>query len=155
MRSKRRTDGADVLRLWHADPSVRTSGADNVDGMATDLGQTTTAAIDRLIDAINAHDLDALTACFAPGYSVTWPAHPARSFTGRENVRRTWTAIFEAHPTVTASATPRVCNGDEVWAEWEFKSQGSQPFWQRGVIIAVVHGDVIGSARFYMEPVTD
>ncbi|WP_425583447.1 nuclear transport factor 2 family protein [Streptosporangium oxazolinicum] len=43
--------------------------------------------VNRLIEAINAHDLDALTATFAHDYTSAWPAHPARSFNGPENVR--------------------------------------------------------------------
>jgi hypothetical protein len=32
---------------------------------------------ERLLDAINAHDLDAFVACFDPGYSSEQPAHRA------------------------------------------------------------------------------
>ncbi|WUV53224.1 nuclear transport factor 2 family protein [Amycolatopsis sp. NBC_01480] len=49
---------------------------------------------DRLADAINRHDLDALTACFAPVYESTFPAHPSRSFTGRDQVRRNWETLL-------------------------------------------------------------
>jgi ketosteroid isomerase-like protein len=54
----------------------------------------TLPVVDRMTDAINRHDLDALTACFAPVYASTFPAHPARSFTGRDQVRRNWETIF-------------------------------------------------------------
>jgi hypothetical protein len=42
----------------------------------------------RLQLAINAHDLDALADCFEPGYLSEQPLHPARSFTGQEQMRR-------------------------------------------------------------------
>lgn len=116
----------------------------------------TSSPIDRLLGAINAHDIDVLSSCFASTYAVTFPANPDRSFTGRDQVRRNWEALFERYPHIQATATPWVHNGDEIWAEWEFRSDsGERPqFWQRGVIIAVVHRNVIASARFYMEPVT-
>ena len=53
----------------------------------------------RLIQATNAHDIDAIVACFAPAYRNDTPAHPARSFTGRDQVRRTWEQILE-HDTI-------------------------------------------------------
>jgi ketosteroid isomerase-like protein len=112
-------------------------------------------AIDRMTDAINQHDLDALTACFAPVYESTFPAHPARSFTGRDQVRRNWETIFATFPDIKATVTGRARTGDEVWAEWEFDGTGPNGtrFHQRGVIVMVVEGGLIARTRFYMEPV--
>jgi len=112
--------------------------------------------VDRLVDAINEHDLERLTECFAPTISNVWPVHPARSFTGRDGVRRNWEAIFQAHPDIQVTLTTRAQSGDEIWGEWEFKAEsgdGSPTFWQRGVIIAVVDSGLIAQSRFYMEPV--
>lgn len=119
------------------------------------MTSTTTTVIDRLVEAINSHDLDAIEACFAPAYSVTTPAHPGRSFTGRETVRRNWEGILAAHPTVRARAEPRVHSGNEIWAEWEYTSDVGEhgQFWFRGVAVTVISEGVIESARFYMEPV--
>jgi ketosteroid isomerase-like protein len=111
--------------------------------------------IDRLKDAINTHDIDALTGCFALDFVCTWPAHPSRSFTGRDQVRRNWEMMFQARPDIQAAVNAHVRADDETWAEWEFlgtERDGSR-FDQRGVIIVVVEGDVITEARFYMEPV--
>ncbi|MFD2416370.1 nuclear transport factor 2 family protein [Amycolatopsis pigmentata] len=111
--------------------------------------------LDRLVDAINKHDIDALTACFSPDYVSTWPVHPARTFTGRDQVRRNWEMMFEARPDIKAAMTARAPAGDEAWAEWEFvgTERNGARFHQRGVIIAVVEDDVITRTRFYMEPV--
>jgi len=114
------------------------------------------SAVDRLLGAINGHDLERLTACFAPDFEVVWPAHPDRSFRGRDGVRRTWEAIFETYPGVEATLTTRLQSGDEVWGEWEFSGEhrdGGPPFSQRGVIIAATEAEVIVRSRFYMEPV--
>jgi ketosteroid isomerase-like protein len=113
------------------------------------------SVIDRLADAINTHDLEALAACFAPSFANDWPAHPARSFTGADQVRRNWGAIFHAHPTVRAHILRRVHSDDETWAEWEFTSEirGGVQFWQRGVIVVKADEGRIVKATFYMEPV--
>jgi len=111
--------------------------------------------IDRLTDAINAHDLDALAGCFAPGFVCTWPAHPSRSFTGRDQVRRNWEMLFQACPDLRAAMTAHVRAGDAVWGEWEFAGtqRNGSPFHQLGVIIVAAEGELISRARFYMEPV--
>ena len=113
------------------------------------------AVIDRLVDAINKHDLDAMTACFDPDFGCVWPAHPARSFTGRDQVRRNWETVFRTRPNVKATVAGHARTGDEIWAEWEFvgTEQDGTPWHQRGVIVVVINGDVIAQARFYMEPV--
>jgi ketosteroid isomerase-like protein len=113
------------------------------------------SVVDRLVAAINTHDLDALVSCFAPDYAVDFPAHPGRGFTGPDHVRRNWEALFAKYPGMRATVTARVESGNEIWGEWEFRGDdGAAPeFWQRGVIVVVAEGDAIGQARFYMEPV--
>lgn len=115
----------------------------------------TLPVMDRLIDAINRHDLDAMTACFAPQFENFWPAHPARAFTGRDQVRRNWATMFATRPDIKATVAAQTRAGNEIWAEWDFagtEADGTE-FHQRGVIIIVVDGDEITQARFYMEPV--
>jgi len=51
--------------------------------------------------------------------------HPARSFNGRDGVRRNWEAIFDAHPDIQVTLTTRAQSGDGIWGEWEFKSKKS------------------------------
>jgi hypothetical protein len=116
----------------------------------------TSSAVDRLVDAINAQDIEKFMACFAPSFDTVWPAHPARSFTGTDRVRSNWEGIFAAYPGVRATVLTRVQHGDEIWGEWEFQGDSKDDgpaFWQRGVIIAKVAGDAIVQTRFYMEPV--
>ena len=52
------------------------------------------ALVDRLVRATNAHDVDAVAACFAEDYENETPVHPARGFRGREQVRKNWEQIF-------------------------------------------------------------
>ena len=111
--------------------------------------------VERLRDATNAHDLDALVDCFADTYRNETPAHPGRGFTGREQVRTNWTQIFAAVPNVTAVVDHIVVDGNDVWSEWEMhgtRRDGSAHL-MRGVIIFGVHDGRAAWARFYLEPV--
>ena len=107
--------------------------------------------IKRLLGALNSHDVEAVVACFGDDFTSEWPAHPARSFDGRDRVRSNWQAIFDRFPQIAMSVTASVEVGDEVWSEWRYvRSEGDE---LRGVIVMTVRGDLIRHSRFYMEEV--
>jgi hypothetical protein len=54
--------------------------------------------MNRLLAAMNAHDLDAFVDCFAPGYRSEQPAHPSRAFNGSYQVRENWRGVFAGVP---------------------------------------------------------
>jgi ketosteroid isomerase-like protein len=113
------------------------------------------AMVGRLCAATNAHDLEALVSCFAADYRNETPAHPARGFTGRDQVRRNWEQIFAAMPDVTAEVLRIAVDEDTAWTEWEHRAtrhDGSQHL-MRGVVIFGVRGGRAEWARFYLEPV--
>ena len=114
-----------------------------------------TSLVRRLAAATNAHDLDALTACFADDYLNETPAHPARGFRGAEQVRRNWAQLFAGIPDLSARILATVGAGDTVWAEWEMSGtrRDGAPHLMRGVIIFGVEAGLARSARFYLEPV--
>jgi ketosteroid isomerase-like protein len=113
------------------------------------------AVLRRLQDATNAHDIEAIVACFAPDYRNETPVHPARSFIGNEQVRRNWTQILTAVPDLSAEVVASAVSGETVWSEWEHR--GTRPdgsaHLMRGVIVFTVGDGVITSARFFVEPV--
>ena len=111
--------------------------------------------VERLVAATNAHDLDALVACFAPDYVNETPVHPARGFHGREQVRRNWTTIFASVPDITAQVIATAADADRAWTEWEMTGtrRDGMPHAVAGVIIFGIVGNQIVSARFYLEPV--
>ena len=113
--------------------------------------------LDRLLDATNAHDLDAIVACFSPAYHNETPAHPARSFTGRDQVRRNWEQILGFVPDIQASVLRSSADAGVVWSEWEQRGtrRDGTPHVMRGVIIFGVEHDAIAWARFYLEPVEE
>ena len=116
---------------------------------------STATMLDRLRDATNAHDLDALVDCFAESYRNDTPVHPARGFQGRSQVRSNWEQIFAGVPDVTALVLRSVVDGDEIWSEWEMRGtrRDGSPHLMRGVIIFGVSDERATWARFYLEPV--
>lgn len=115
------------------------------------------AVVQRLRNATNAHDVEAIVACFTPDYCNETPVHPARSFIGREQVRKNWTQILAAVPDVTAEVVASATSGDTVWTEWEHhgtRADGA-PHLMRGVIVFGVQHDLIATARFFFEPVEE
>ena len=111
--------------------------------------------IDRIATAINEHDLDALTGCFDEKIESEHPAHPARSFTGRDQVRKNWAQIFGGVPDLRAELVRAIVDGDTAWAEWDWSGtrRDGAPHRLRGVTILGIRGDRAAWVRFYMEPV--
>ena len=111
--------------------------------------------VDRLLQAINDHDLEALVACFAEDYENETPVHPARGFRGSGQVRRNWEQIFAFVPDLRAEVTRNATDGDVVWSEWEMTGtrRDGSAHCMRGVVIFGVGERVAQWARFYLEPV--
>ncbi len=113
--------------------------------------------LNRLLGALNAHDVDGLVSCFAEDYVNETPAHPSRSFRGDSQVRANWSRIFASVPDVQARVLRTSADGTALWTEWEMwgtRADGAE-FLMRGVVIFGVTADRIASARFYLEPVED
>lgn len=111
--------------------------------------------IDRLVEAVNEHDLGGMVSCFADDYVNETPVHPQRGFTGSDQVRTNWAQIFAGVPDLRASVLRRAKTDGQTWTEWDMsgsRSEDGGPFLMRGVIIFEIRGDVISSARFYLEP---
>ncbi len=115
----------------------------------------TQAMVDRLVQATNEHDVDAVAASFAEDYENETPVHPARSFRGRAQVRQNWEQIFAFVPDLRAKVIRSAIDGDTAWTEWEMvgtRRDGSAHE-MRGVVLFGVRDGVAQSARFYLEPV--
>jgi ketosteroid isomerase-like protein len=95
------------------------------------------AVSERLAQAINAHHLEAQLACFHDDYRSEQPAHPARTFTGRDQVRQNWSKLFESIPDFQAEVLRVAVVGNEEWAEWVWQGtkEDGTPLEERGVSI--------------------
>ncbi len=123
--------------------------------VASDADTDPMPTIERLLAAINGHDVDGIVACFADDYTLESPLHPARSFRGTEQVRRNWTQIFAAVSDLTARLVTFARDGQSAWTEWEMvgKRRDGARHCMRGVFIFRVEGGSIASGRMFLEPV--
>src|SRR3954453_7591164 len=101
--------------------------------------------LERLHAAINAHDLEAFTANFDPGYRSEQPAHPDRAFTGSDQVRENWRAMFAGVPDFHADVIASAIAGDTLWTEWRWTGtpQDGSELDVRGVTLFGVEEDRI------------
>ncbi len=113
-----------------------------------------TDLLERLIPAVNDHDLEKLVACFHPDYVMENPVHPQWSFRGNEQVRRNWTQIFGAVPDVRANVLRTAVDGDTLWTEWAMSGSrvDGGDFDMRGVFIFGVVDGRAEWARMFLEP---
>jgi ketosteroid isomerase-like protein len=126
-------------------------------GMGEAQTSSATVVIDRLLEATNRHDLDGIAGCFAAEFVNETPLHPARSFQGREQVRRNWEQILTGVPDLRAAIVARAADDDTVWTEWEMdgtRRDGARRL-MRGVMVFKVTDDAISRVRFYLEPVDE
>jgi hypothetical protein len=108
--------------------------------------------LERLRDALNGRDLDAMLECFDPDYKSEQPAHPNRGFGGKEQVRKNWSGMFESFPDFEAELLRHSSDGDILWSEWYWSATGLR---MAGIILMGVREDRISWARLYMETVEE
>jgi ketosteroid isomerase-like protein len=113
------------------------------------------ATLERLVRAINGHDLEALVACFADDYVMEAPAHPNHSFRGRQQVRRNWSAIFAAVPDISACVLRTALDGETLWSEWEMSGtrRDGTAHLMRGVFVFGIAAGSVRWSRMFLEPV--
>jgi ketosteroid isomerase-like protein len=113
------------------------------------------AVLERLRDAIDSHDPNRVAACFTDDYRSELPHHPDRNFTGTDQVRRNWTAMFAGVPDITASIVRTATNGPEIWSEWELTGTDvtGEPVAFAGPVVLTARAGRISWTRFYLDRV--
>jgi ketosteroid isomerase-like protein len=108
-----------------------------------------------LVEAMNAHDIDAFVALFAPDYDSRQPAHPDRAFQGRDQVRANWSAVFAGVPDFRAELIASAAEADTVWSEWRWSGthEDGSRLEMAGVIVFGVRDGRLAWARLYVEPI--
>ena len=111
--------------------------------------------VGRLEQAINDRDLGGLVDLFHPDVVVEYPAHPSRTFHGRDQIWRNWAPIMAKLDDFKAVVVRSAVTDSSAWIEWLW--QGTQadgsPGDMAGVVIHELEGDKISHVRFYLEPV--
>ena len=111
---------------------------------------------ERLLAALNAHDLNELVACFASDYRSEQPAHPSRAFHGSDKVRENWASVFAGVPDFNAELVVSLSTGDGIeigeW-RWSGTHTDGSPFAMCGVTVVGIEQERIAWGRLYMETV--
>jgi hypothetical protein len=112
---------------------------------------------ERMIQAANRHDLDAMVACFAADFRSEQPFHPERDFSGQEGVRKNWSFFFTTIPDIQVEILNEVVEGETVWAELHYHGTQAdgKKFTVRGVTLQGIQADLMTWARLYIEPVQE
>jgi ketosteroid isomerase-like protein len=116
-----------------------------------------TAIGSRLLDALNAHDVDAFASLLAEDYRSDHPLHPARAFTGRAQARENWSAMFRGVPDLQVEQVATVDEGERLWLELRIhgtRVDGGR-LDLRGVIVSEIRDGVIAAARLYVDEVEE
>jgi len=111
--------------------------------------------VERLRDATNDHDAEGVAACFTSDYRSQTPAHPARGFIGRDQVRKNQKKIFSFVPDITVELLRSTVDGNTIWTEWEHRGtrKDGSLHHMRGTIILGIRDGLACWGRFYLEPV--
>ncbi len=115
------------------------------------------AVVERWIQAMDRHELEAAVACFAPNYRDEAPARRGESVQGQDEVRENFAALFRDIPDLRAELRGAVVSGDTVWMEWRMQGRRTNgtPFEFVGVNIFGVQDDRLVWGRIYTELVRE
>jgi ketosteroid isomerase-like protein len=117
--------------------------------------RTGSRVVDRLIAATNEHDVEAMMECLHQDYRSEQPLHPDAAFSGREQVGRNWSSMFQEVPDLEFDVLRSAIAGDEVWTELRAhgRKADGDPFEYRGITVWGIRDDRIAWARLYFETV--
>jgi ketosteroid isomerase-like protein len=152
--TRRAALAAAVVAPLFIGPTASESG--NLDSQPVRVwDMSATKTLERMLQAINSHDIGAMVGCFADDYRCEMPLHPSRSFVGNDHVRQNWTGLFRRVPDIEARVLRSVEDGDTLWSEWEMTGTTTDgvDFRVGGVAILGVEDDRFAWARFYLDPV--
>jgi ketosteroid isomerase-like protein len=115
--------------------------------------QNTFSVLLKMEAAINAHDIDTFVNCFAPDFVGEQPVHPERNFTGAEQVRKNWTALFAQVPDLQAKLITHTIADELGWSEWHWQGNHTNgtELDMRGVVVVGLRKNTIAWARLCME----
>nr|HET6901193.1 nuclear transport factor 2 family protein [Ktedonobacteraceae bacterium] len=112
---------------------------------------------ERMIQAANRHDLEAMVACFAPDFRSEQPFYPERNFVGQAGVRKNWSFFFSTMPDFQTEVLSAAVEGDVVWAELRYhgtQTDGTSHV-TRGVTISGIQGEQIAWSKLYIVAVLE
>jgi len=108
--------------------------------------------VDRFFGALNARDLDTVSACVHPDFEMVAPQAPARGFVGGAQEVENMRYLVDTYADLEVHVLRRARAGDEVWTETTATAAGLEV---AAVIIWEIDEatDTLRRGRFYSEPV--
>ena len=100
-------------------------------------------AVDRVLDALNAHDLDAFVACYAPDATIE-DGHDQVAACGHDELRARFGPMFELHPDIRVTPGWRTEIGEFVIEEETVTGRGEP---HRHVAVYLVRDGLIARER--------
>lgn len=118
----------------------------------------TKSVVERFVQAINQHDLEAIVSCFAPDYHDVEPVHPARQISGgNAEVRKRWATVLDGMPDFRTHVERVALEDDTAWIEHDWsgtRSDGTR-LHLRGVNVFGIRDGQFASGHIYMETVEE
>lgn len=120
--------------------------------------QDARSVVERFVQAINGHDLEAIVGCFAADYHDLEPVHPARQISGgRAEVRKRWGTVLESLPDFRTEVERVAVGDDATWIEhdWSGTRADGTRLHLRGVNIFGIRDGQFAWGHIYMETVEE
>jgi limonene-1,2-epoxide hydrolase len=109
--------------------------------------------VDRLLRALNQHDLTAFLDLFHADFRSEQPLRPESSFVGREHVGANWAwKLSDPASDFHAEALRWAASGEELWVEWRWTHTrpGGEQVDLQGICVYGVESERFAWARLYM-----
>ncbi len=116
------------------------------------------SVVERFVQAINDHDLEAIVSCFAPDYHDVEPVHPTRQISGgRTEVRKRWGTVLDGMADFKTEVERVAVQGDTAWIEhdWSGTRADGTRLHLRGVNIFGIRDGQFAWGHIYMEGVEE
>lgn len=108
--------------------------------------------VDAFLDAFNNHSVEDILSLMSDDavFETLGPAPDGGRVVGREALRKTWAAFFEARPMAKFHAEDTIVAGDRAISQWNLTwVDGGKPQNIRGVDILTIRGGKIVDKRVY------
>jgi ketosteroid isomerase-like protein len=116
------------------------------------------SVVERFVQAINGHDLEAIVGCFAPDYHDVEPVHPNRQISsGQVEVHKRWATVLDSLPDFRTEVERVAVEGDTAWIEhdWSGTRGDGTRLHLRGVNIFGIRDGQFAWGHIYMETVEE
>jgi len=126
--------------------------------MTGELQEGARSLVERFVQAINGHDLEAIVGCFAADYNDVEPVHPTREISGGQaEVHKRWGTVLASLPDFRTEVQRVAIEGDSAWIEhdWSGTRADGTRLHLRGVNIFGIRDGQFAWGHIYMESVEE